>query len=442
MTVLNLAPASPAGVFTVAPSGDTTGATDVARIQAAVNTASAATFGNQGGTVTLGNGIFYVNAPIAITTDNITIAGQGAGNPAGSGAGPNPLYGGTVIKATAGFTGSYVLTFGHTGSPTTTLSGCFIRDFSIDGQSAVASVSGIFWQVFKGGGQHVYVSKMTNHGIVMDGNGSSVFPNGCWDNHFWDVTADTPTNHGWKLQNFATDNSFTECTSKFTGGNGFDLDANSTANRWTGGYIYACTGKAVNSTTAMQLKFIGVRFQDCNGGIYMTSAFINGGFLIEGCTFRNMSFAGDGLTDAINYLPTVATFGGSVIGCDFTCDVGLGNGTVNVWNRPRYLINIASAFCHNVQIAPFGESSTRTDGLVYATGYIQNLGTNTVVSGAKGASGLPEFFFGGGQRIMFRTGSPAGVVTALAGSICINQSGGAGTTLFVSEAGGTAWVGK
>ena len=41
-------------------------------------------------------------------------------------------------------------------------------------------------------------------------------------------------------------------------------------------------------------------------------------------------------------------------------------------------------------------------------------------------------------------GSPAGVVTAPPGSIYLNTSGGAGTTLFVKESGtGTSgWVGK
>ena len=50
----------------------------------------------------------------------------------------------------------------------------------------------------------------------------------------------------------------------------------------------------------------------------------------------------------------------------------------------------------------------------------------------------------GGPRIMTGTGSPEGVVTAPVGSIWLNQSGGASTTLYVktSGTGDTGWTAK
>lgn len=45
----------------------------------------------------------------------------------------------------------------------------------------------------------------------------------------------------------------------------------------------------------------------------------------------------------------------------------------------------------------------------------------------------------------YSTGSPEGVVTGNIGDLCINKSGGAGTTLYVKESGNgtnTGWVAK
>jgi hypothetical protein len=64
----------------------------------------------------------------------------------------------------------------------------------------------------------------------------------------------------------------------------------------------------------------------------------------------------------------------------------------------------------------------------------------TVSSSGPGAS-----FQGGTILPMSGIGSPAGVVAAPVGSIYLNLSGGAGTTLYVKESGGSTssgWVGK
>lgn len=426
------------------PSGDQTGVKDTAAIQAYINAVQAGVYPDEGGVVQLGNGTFFINAPLLVTADNITIAGVGMGNPTGNkNTNANPQYGGTVIQGVAGFAGgSYMLRFGQAGTPSRTLTGCFLRNISLDGQLLPANIGGVFWQVAKGGGEHVYVFHVTGASFTLDGNGSPNFPNGCWDNHLWDWTSDTPASHGFVLQNDATDNDFMECTSKFSGGNGYNLDSTCASNRWTGGYIYNCTGICINAATAMELKIVGVRMQDSNGGVYLASGFITGGFLITGCTFRNMSFAADNTTDAVNLSASTVTVGGEIVGNDFTVDQGTGNGTANSWNRPRYLVNVSSANCKGVEVGPAGLTSTRTDGSSWGTASLNDLGTSTVVSLGVGQSGLPEVKFGGGLRVLWHSGNPNGNVTALAGSICLNTAGGAGTTLYVSEAGGTVWVGK
>lgn len=63
---------------------------------------------------------------------------------------------------------------------------------------------------------------------------------------------------------------------------------------------------------------------------------------------------------------------------------------------------------------------------------------------AGGATGSLFFGLGTVRGIYGGAGTPEGVVTASAGSLYLNQSGGAGTTLYIKEsgAGNTGWVAK
>ena len=184
--------------------------------------------------------------------------------------------------------------------------------------------------------------------------------------------------------------------------------------------------------------------QDSNGGVYLTGASTLSGFLITGCTFRNMSFAADNTTDAIQINASAASKGGIIAANDFVVDQGSGNGTGPSWNRPRYLVNLTSGFVTNVTIGPYAISTTRGDASYSGTAQINDLATNTVIAWAVGVSGSPELKHSGGIRVLFRNGAPEGAATASTGSLCINTAGGAGTTLYVKESGSgnTGWIGK
>lgn len=58
--------------------------------------------------------------------------------------------------------------------------------------------------------------------------------------------------------------------------------------------------------------------------------------------------------------------------------------------------------------------------------------------------GAMTMFSVGGPIITNSVGSPESAITAPVGSLCINTSGGSGTTLYVKESGtgNTGWVGK
>jgi len=70
---------------TVSPSGDTTGATDTAAIQAAVNTVSGMTLtGGFRGAVVLAAGNYYVNNLISLATSGVVLRGAGSGTSSAS----------------------------------------------------------------------------------------------------------------------------------------------------------------------------------------------------------------------------------------------------------------------------------------------------------------------------------------------------------------------
>lgn len=72
------------------------------------------------------------------------------------------------------------------------------------------------------------------------------------------------------------------------------------------------------------------------------------------------------------------------------------------------------------------------------------LGANSSANEVLGVMTDGLLFSPNGRRIVIGTGSPQGVVAAPAGSIYLNTSGGASTTIWVKESGtgNTGWVAK
>lgn len=94
-------------------------------------------------------------------------------------------------------------------------------------------------------------------------------------------------------------------------------------------------------------------------------------------------------------------------------------------------------------------NDTNTAGVYSAlTGYQDRIsvriGGNSSANEVLGIMTDGLLFPPNGRRIVIGTGSPQGVVTAPAGSIYLNTSGGASTTIWVKESGtgNTGWVAK
>jgi hypothetical protein len=416
---------------------------DTAAIQAAIDAVP-----SNGGVVYLPVGTYRTSAPLLIQKDNVSLVGAGMGTPKGNPpGGTSPVFGGSVIRPLASFTGSAVIRVAEAGTATRALSGVFLRDFAIDGYYLPAALTvGIYFQVFNGGIVLVNVSRVTGDGIKIEGNGATDWPDGAWDNFVTNVKVDDVGGNGMTFSSYSSDNVVVGCIIEYADGHGMYFDSTSPANMLTACYVYNCLGKAVQSNNMHQQKFVGCRFQDCNGGIYLTNSFGTGGFVIEGCTFRNMSFSTDNTTDAINLAPTITTRGGMISGCDFHTDVGNGNlGGAGTYNRARYGINVATGLMNGAFIGPnvFDYNGALSS---VGTSAVNDTGASTIVMGPGQTSlgSVVEFKLGNSVRVVSRAGTPEGSVFAPPGSLCLRTDGGAGTTFYVKETGtgNTGWVGK
>jgi hypothetical protein len=189
----------------LAPSGDTTGATDRAAINSAIST-----FGG----VKLQAGVFWTDQPLLVNSAGGTwVRGTKGGTQSGSGAGSNI---GTVIKPVAGWsnpaslpvTGVFTVIFG-TGVANTAIDLAIdLRDLWIDGTSGPASLDGVStWGQMSGQHfEHVGFNKITGdciHSYLNTNFGSANFGLGVYCN---DIICQNGT--GWGVVIHTTDGTY------------------------------------------------------------------------------------------------------------------------------------------------------------------------------------------------------------------------------------------
>ncbi|HEY6493782.1 MAG TPA: hypothetical protein VIZ43_10940, partial [Trebonia sp.] len=200
----------------VLPSGDTSGATDQAAIQALLTA---------GLPVLLGIGLYYIKRPLVMQVNGGRIYGSGGCTPSGDDAGANL---GTRIVVVSAFsnpsfssfaTGAIICITGNPGTGTTKTQGLRVRDLWIDGSSAPAGVDGI---ALYGPANAVHIQRvgadaMTGNGFgVYSDSGSGTAPDGT----HWDTClAQACGGSGWfgKL----TDASVVNCHAQGCAGDGF-----------------------------------------------------------------------------------------------------------------------------------------------------------------------------------------------------------------------------
>ena len=268
MPIVAQSPTTTPSVVNLSPSGDATGNTDTAAIQAANNTCVA----KGGGTVALGSGKFTVNAQLKIYP-NVTLIGQGNGyDQAGS-------FYGTAILST--FNGSCILVQQDARLST------FVRlsNFALFGSSSLTSQNGIEWST-AGGAQvsdsiveNVVVILMGQHGFYLNANASKIQSVNCWIEFCGKAAIkDVRNNTG----SFAIANVIIRsCTDGYDGstagfvvvdivnanidtltGVGIKAPGNFSAISVVGGWIHSCAGGGVSlPADANQISIEGTQFK-------------------------------------------------------------------------------------------------------------------------------------------------------------------------------------
>lgn len=404
-----------------------------------------------GGQIFVPDGIYQISDTWKIKYDYVTVIGETVGQPFTFGA----STGGSVIKAKTSFAASHIIQVAQ-DSPTRALVGNAIRNLSVSGFNATSS-NGIYWMVINGDIQRCFLAGM-DCGIYTEGNafGGDDAPYDCF---FDDVKIQSTVGNGISFFNWSSDFRLTNVIVSDAGGDGiyFDATANHVAGPGTqmlGCYIYSCAGKAVYAQSPWQMEFVGNRFMDCNGGIYMDTVPVNfggAGFKIVGNVFRNLSVTTDNTTDAININPDHVCRGGIITGNSFYTDAGLDNSS---YNRMRYGINVASANMENLYIGPMSQGYVTAATSCFGTAPISDSGTNTQICGGLNSGLVP---YHSTLRTYGKT-YPAQDTGALqtscgiyAGTGAPNNSngsngdyyfrgdGGAGTQIYFKSAG--AWAG-
>jgi hypothetical protein len=262
------------GLGTIDPSGDTTGATDTARLNNALTAASA------GSVVTLSPGIFYTAAPITIPA-HTGFWGQkrAMAIPTGNyGIGGLPLDG-TIIKPVAAFAGSAVILLPTPGA--TQSGGQDIRRITVDGSLLPAgTVHGIEAQGAHAGVtlRDMLVDKVTGNGLYPHNDGTSqpdfwhvaeckfsacglagALLSGLADSWITDCEATGNNGNNWDITN-GNNSRFTNCKGEFsTTGHGWNLTG---AAGFTGHVIFTHCNAANNGADGFHLTGLGTGTYD------------------------------------------------------------------------------------------------------------------------------------------------------------------------------------
>lgn len=157
---------------------------------------------------------------------------------------------------------------------------------------------------------------------------------------------------------------------------------------------------------------------------------------------RVLVLAGTTVTNAtafLNYLPTIAGTCTNYTG--FELDSPTGGGTVATYIGVHADLNLSGLTITNAAFgAVLGGGTTPGSAGIFLNSGAGNVNTGAIVWGVGGAG--PGAIING---IYTGIGSPNGVVPANPGSLYLNQSGGANTTLYVKESGSatnTGWAAK
>jgi hypothetical protein len=298
-------------LFSITPSGDTSGVTDTAAIQNAINTS---------GFALCGLGQFYLNAPIILQKNALQLLGSGGPTQSGDGA---SLSLGTVFNIVSGFTvpaayssfakGAIILIDQTPGSgnPNQSTTQCVLKNFWVNGSTSPAGIDGIdlYGPCNATSIEHVGVYNVTGRGISgVSDTGTNNFVDGLQMNA---VIIQIAAGHG--VYGGFADCSLIDVHAQSCGGDGFYINNGGNA------------------------RLIGCR-SDLNNNGYTFDAGLGGGFYdsitldacgTQGNTNYGLNVVNSSTTGTTARVPVIAT------GCSFDQD-----GVSSIYVSGRNLVSL------------------------------------------------------------------------------------------------------
>lgn len=351
---------------------------DTAAIQAALNALP-----TTGGVVYLPPGRYKISSTLAVTQDNTTLIGAGAGNRIGS----TQVGTGSRIEAATGVTGSLIGV--QRTANDRTVYGVKIQDIAVDGNSIGTSVDGILFRSVKGEIHNVAINNCTGNGIRVQGYSGWAAER----NKFIACDSGYNTAAGIYFDSDAANNTITNCV--FMQNQDGLLTTQSSIIVSAAAFMSNTRYGAYLNNAGSRSRFAGCQFQqNANHGIIFDSA--STGFSdvgITGCTFNTNGVATTNTYDHVilTGLSSNAISRVTVTGCNFLYTSGLSA------NKPRYAVNLSGSAAQHTNISSncFGPashwgtaainnngSSTNKPIVLVNTGWItENSGTATVASG-------------------------------------------------------------
>lgn len=341
------------------PSGDTSGATDTALINALI----LAHGGVELAPVLPGGNPYWINSPILLTEDSMTIRGVNGypftNNP--------PFRSGSVVLAANGFAGTAMIV-AKDPAGNSALDGCQIEGIVLAGRN-LAPV-GIYTLLLKSLISKCVVASVTGDGIVLD-QLNPAFPKASYDNRVLDSEVTIVGGNGINVLG-ATDSMIYGNRINQTTGHGIFVQA--AGGQYIGNHIYTTaypTGYAIRTTVAQDVLIQGNRCHSYQGGIWVAGASGESGFAVMGNSLQASTHVGDDNTlDAIT-VTAVATLVGGVVGPNFF------RNATNVAIRWRYGVNIAAAFVTSCAVGAIVDSHDGSVASAFGTAALNNLGTTT-----------------------------------------------------------------
>lgn len=315
---------------------------DTAALQAAIDAAESQVASVGAASVYFPAGAYKVSSTITVQQDCVELLGVGGGaDNSFTSVGPGV---GSVLVPTAGFAdATYVLNVSN-DTKNRPLAGIRMRGIRIHNTTTLTNtVHGIYWKVYRGFMQDVFVQSLSGNGIVVQGDAAHTW--NTYESKFHNVHSRLNTGYGWGLLSNTADMHFTDCLGQGNTGVGMYVSGGASC------HFISChfTGNYYNlhmDGGGSRSKFIGCKFEPSTRHNVFLDATSSGMADIHfvGCNFNCHSMETDNTYDGFRV--SRDSGGNTITGVLSSCTFQ----RTTAGNDPKYYINLSSAVAQNWRI--------------------------------------------------------------------------------------------